>query len=346
MSRNPTRRSGAEVAKRAKYRKVHLHVDNVAALGYTFDVSAKRVRDALARHSWARDKLRITIEYDGGNFDKHIATADALCGWEFDRQTLAERAPNLRWIHATGTGVTHLMPLDWLPNGAVLTNNSGVHGERANEYAIMAVLMLNNRVPEMVTHQRRGRWHQTFNTAIAGKTLLILGVGHVGAGAAKWAKRFGLHVIGVRRTGKPRRFVDEMYGPGDLAKLLPRADFVLVTAPDTHHSHHLIGRKELDLLKKGAGLIAYSRAGVVDYDALRRKLDRGELIAILDVFEPEPLPSSSPLWKTPNLIITPHCSSDDTEAYIPRTLDLLFRNMARFIDGKPLLNRVSPTLEY
>ena len=85
----------------------------------------------------------------------------------------------------------------------VFTNNRGVHGARAHEYAIMAVLMLNNRVPEMVTHQRAGRWEQTFNTGIAGKTLLVIGVGSVGGGVAEWAKRFGMRVIGVRRTAKP-----------------------------------------------------------------------------------------------------------------------------------------------
>ncbi len=99
-------------------------------------------------------------------------------------------------------------------------------------------------------------------------------------------------------------------------------------------------------MKPGAGLINYSRANLVDYKALARKLKAGELSAILDVFDPEPLPSSSPLWKVPNLIITPHCSSDDREQYTPRTLDLVFRNMERLIKGKPLLNRVSPSLQY
>jgi len=99
-------------------------------------------------------------------------------------------------------------------------------------------------------------------------------------------------------------------------------------------------------MKKGAGLINYSRANLVEYTALRRKLVEGALTAILDVFDPEPLPADSPLWDTPNLIVTPHCSSDDAERYTPDTLDLVFRNMARFIAGKPLQNRVRPELGY
>jgi phosphoglycerate dehydrogenase-like enzyme len=210
----------------------------------------------------------------------------------------------------------------------------------------MAILMLNNQLPTAVTNQRRSRWQQPFNTGIAGKTLLVIGVGHVGGGAAKWAKRFGLNVLGIRRTGKSHPHVDEMHKPSALRRLLPRADFVLVTAPLTADTRHMIGARELDLMKTGAGIVNYSRANVVDYRALAKKLRAGTLSAILDVFDPEPLPRSSPLWKLPNLIITPHCSSDDREQYTPRTLDLVFRNMERFVRGQKLLNRVDPKLQY
>jgi phosphoglycerate dehydrogenase-like enzyme len=99
-------------------------------------------------------------------------------------------------------------------------------------------------------------------------------------------------------------------------------------------------------MKDGAGIVNYSRAHLVDYAALCKHLQRGRLSAVLDVFDPEPLPASSPLWSTPNLILTPHCSSDDSELYTPRTLDLVFRNVERLLDGKPLLNRVSPVAQY
>src|SRR5260370_11880239 len=108
----------------------------------------------------------------------------------------------------------------------------------------------------------------------------------------------------------------------------------------------MIGSREVGLINPGDCRINYRRANVVAYKALARKLRAGELSAILDVFDPEPLPKSSPLWELPNLIITPHCSSDDREQYTPRTLDLVFANMERFIQGKPLLNRVDPRLQY
>ena len=326
--------------------KIHFHIDNHLPLGPVFQVTPLRLNAALKRHPGIAKKLRITMSSNGKGIDQHLKTADALFVWKVNRKNFAERAPRLRWVQAPGAGINHLLPLDWLPKSAVLTNNSGVHVERASEYGIMAILMLNNRLPEIITNQRQARWDQLFNNRIAGKTLLVVGVGNVGGGIAKWAKKFGLRVIGTRRTGKPHRHVDRMYHPRELGRVLPQADFVLVTAPSTPDTRHLIGRKELDLMKKSTGIVCYSRADIIDYEALRKKLEKRQLSAIIDVFDPEPLPKSSPLWKTPNLIITPHCSSDDTEFYTPATLDLTFRNMERFIVGKPLLNRIDPKLGY
>jgi phosphoglycerate dehydrogenase-like enzyme len=138
-----------------------------------------------------------------------------------------------------------------------------------------------------------------------------------------------------------------MFSPRRLDRVLPRADFVIVTTPLTADTRQLIGRRELDLMKPSAGLINLARAQVVDYDVLADKLSRGELGgAILDVFDPEPLPPESPLWKTPNLIITPHVASDDAEQYMPLTLDLVFDNIRRLLAGRPLRNRVRRSLEY
>ena len=334
-------------AKKTMTRKVHLHIENYDDLGPVFEVTPKRIKEALARHPKMARQVHITTGREGRTLAKNLKTADVLFTWYInDRDRFAEMAPHVRWVAVHGAGVSHLMPLNWLPEGAVMTNSAGVHGDRANEYAMMAILMLNNRVPEMTTNQRRSRWDQLFNSGIKDKTLLIVGVGAVGAGAARHAKHFGLNVIGVRRSGKPRPYVDEMHTPDKLRRLLPKADFLLICAPDTVHTHHMIGKIELDLMKKGAGICVFSRSGTVDYKALRTKLQRGDLRAVLDVFDPEPLPKSSPLWKTPNLVITPHCSSDDWDLYTPRTLDLLFENMSRFLRGRKLKNIVDPVLQY
>ena len=128
---------------------------------------------------------------------------------------------------------------------------------------------------------------------------------------------------------------------------MQRADFILVAAPLTPATYHLVSREVLAAAKPGAGLINVGRAGVVDYDALREALASGAIAgAILDVFDPEPLPASSPLWRTPNLILMPHCSSDDLDCYLPRTLDLVFQNVRRLIGGRPLKNVVDQRRGY
>ena len=312
-----------------------------------FQMTPERLEAAARRHADVSKWVEASIGTDFDDFHAVIGELEVLVGWRFPSENLAERAPKLKWIHIWGAGVEHLLPLDWLPRGVTLTNNSGVHAPKAGEYMMMAILMLNNRIPTLVTSQHRAQWNEIFSTCVAGKTLAVVGVGQMGGAAAQRAKELGMRVLGVRRNARPHRYVDEMYGPDELDRLLPQADFVLVTAPLTRETRNLIGRRELDLMKPHAGIINLGRAQVVDYEALADKLHRGELGgAILDVFDPEPLPPDSPLWETPNLIITPHVASDDWNEYMPRTLDLVFENIRRYFDGRPLKNRVRRSLEY
>jgi phosphoglycerate dehydrogenase-like enzyme len=334
-----------KAGKSSRTGKTHVHIENNRDLGDVFDFT-KQALEAARRRNPASRKLSFTVGYDADILEDALKTADALIGWNFDRRDLARRAPRLKWVHSIGAGVEHMLPLEWVPPGVTLTNNRGIHGERAMEYIAAAVLMLNNRIPEMVTHQQGARWVPSYNTSIKGKTLLIVGVGRIGGDAARWATGFGLDVIGVRRSGKPSKGVREMHRPRALRKLLPRADFVLVATPDTAETHQMLGRAEIALLKRGAGLVNVGRAGVVDYDALRERLRAGELSAVLDVFDPEPLPESSPLWGTPNLIITPHSSLDDPGYYVPRTLDFVIENALRLADRKALRNRVDLERQY
>ncbi|MEO1841206.1 MAG: hypothetical protein ABGY21_06920, partial [Pseudomonadota bacterium] len=141
---------------------LHLHVENTTALGTVFAACRNRVTAALNGASDLTDRLHVTIGYDGHDLDKHLTSADAVFCWDLPRDHLAERAPNLRWIHVHGAGINHWMPLSELPRQIVLTNSRGVHGERATEYVMMAILALNNRLPELVTNQRQGLWHQCF----------------------------------------------------------------------------------------------------------------------------------------------------------------------------------------
>jgi phosphoglycerate dehydrogenase-like enzyme len=274
-----------------------------------------------------------------------MRSAHVVVGFDIPTRRVGELA-DLRWIHMVSAGVNHLLPLDWLPPGVVLTNSSGVHSELAGQYAAGAVLALNFRVPVHATNQRRGHWDQVFNSPVTGKTVVLVGLGAIGGSVARQLRRLGLRVLGVRRRRRSHPHAHRVYGPDALPAVLPRADFVVVTAPLTPETRHLIGAKELGLLRPGAGLVNMSRADLVDYEAMARHLEVGTLGgAVIDVARPEPLPPDSPLWHTPNLLITPHISSDPLD-YVERMARIVVDNARRLVAGRPLRNRVDPARGY
>ncbi len=329
-------------------RKLNVHISALTSQPEVFWVTEKRVADACKRHRAAAKQLNFDWSWDHDRFESGVADADMMIGWRFPRDDFDSKAPNVRLIQLTGAGTEHLQPFDWVPNGVSVVNNSGVHAEKAAEFAATAVLMLGHGVPFMATKQRERRWEKRFTTRVEGGTAVIVGMGGMGGATARWLKqRLKMTVIGVTRSGKPHRYADKVVRTGRLDSVLPKADVVVVMAPLTAQTEGLLDQRRLSLIKPGAGLLNMGRARIVDYDALRAALESGHLSgAVLDVFDPEPLPRSSPLWKTPNLILTPHCSSDDAQDYIPRTLDMFFDNVARYLAGKPLRNRIDTRLQY
>lgn len=320
---------------------IHVHVVNDAAVPAIFEVKEEQFWRAFADHPELRDRIKLTIgHHDNGLFEA-AETADILIGvWNFHHRELVKRAPRLRWIHLISAGVEHVSPFDWLPRGMFLTNSSGVHTTRAGEFCACALLMLNSDIPMYASQQRRHEWRQVFGGTVDGKVLTVVGVGDIGGEAARRAKQLGMHVRGVRNSGRPHRSLHAVYRPDQLHEALDGADFLLVAAPHTPQTNGMIGARELDLLKPGAGVINLARAELVDYDALVEKLGSGQIGgAILDVFNPEPLPEDSPLWDVDNLFITPHISSDPHD-YNDRMLALFRDNLVRLMDGKPLRNRV------
>ncbi|HZT19533.1 MAG TPA: D-2-hydroxyacid dehydrogenase [Dongiaceae bacterium] len=317
----------------------------------TVDQDVKRSKadfNAVARrHPEVMAKLRVQFCATDEERERMLARAEVFVGWEFPAADLARRAPHLRWIQLTGAGVEHLFPFDWMPPGLLLTNCSGVHGPKVAEFATMALLMLNAHIPALLTAQRAHRWDRLASSRIEGRVAVVVGLGGMGSAVARAARRLRLRVIGVSRSGRPRRFCERTLPVDRLTEVLPEADFLFLAAPLTPESRGLVGRAELARLRPGAGLVNVGRGGLVDEAALARALRRGELAgAILDVFATEPLPADSPLWDTPNLVIVPHVSSDDARAYMPRNYELFFRNCRRFLDGRPLLNRVDVRLGY
>ena len=276
-----------------------------------------------------------------------VTSNDVIRDPKFPIDRLPSVAPKLVWIHIIGAGIDPLLPLDWLPPYVTLTNNSGVHFEKATESATMILLMLNARIPAIVDNQRHSKWDQIFTSTIKHKTVLIIGMGDMGAAVATAARSLGLRVLGVRRTGAPHELVDEMFSIDQLDSVLPQADFIVLAAPLTAETQNLMDRRRFQLIKDGAALFNFGRAGLIDGDVLIESLQEGQLSgAITDVVETEPLEATSPLWHVKNLILTPHVTSDDLDGYLVKTLDLVFENFKRLKAGQPLLNKVDENKGY
>ena len=324
-----------------KKNPLHIHIENASTLMPVFIVRPDQYDKALSQHPDVAERIRTTWGKDQDVYAQEAKTADAMITYRFPHKTLGSDAPNLKLLQVLGAGVDYLLPLDWVPTGVTVLTNSGAHVPKAAQSALMALMMLNARLPELNWHQRQRKWNRIFTSTLEGKTVLIVGVGAIGAGAAEHAKQFGLKVIGIRRSGQPQPNVDEMYKPDALHSLLPQADFVLVNTALTPDTRFLFGQREFSLMRKGAGFVNMSRGGLVDPAALDTALRSHQISgAVIDVTYPEPPPEDWPYWDTPNLLITPHVLSDDIDNYVPRTLDLFFNNVRSFFDGKPLTNQV------
>lgn len=331
-----------------------IHFEDGSAKPMVFRITAPRVAAARRRNAAAAKLIRVSHGEDLRDVERWIGKANGLiCSGtvlldeRFPLRTLATRAPQLGWIHVTGAGVENLLPLDWLHPGVKLTNNSGVHVRKVYEFGLMALLMLNARVPQMFSHQVRRLWKPVFSGSPRGKTLLVIGLGDLGGALARAGRALGMRVIGLRRSPKPHRHADSVHGIGHLYKALPKADIVAVATPLVADTRHLIGAAELALMKPGAALINIGRGPVLDQAAVEQALRSGHLSgAILDVFDPEPLPAGATLWEAPNLYVSPHCSSDDDDDYMPLTLDLVFENAARLAQKRKLANLVDAARGY
>ena len=249
-------------------------------------------------------------------------------------------APHLRLIFLTNAGLDRLAPFTWLPPGVVLMNNRGTHAAKSGEFAIMSILMLANRVPAMMTHQRHGLWRKQWGSVLAGRNLTVIGLGTLGGATAEHAARFGMRVTGVRAHPAPHSACVQVVGTDALDDVVPETEFLVLACPLTEATRGLMNRKFLECLPSGAGLVNIGRGELLDQDALCDLLDAGHLSgAVLDVFTPEPIPPGHRLWSTPNLVISPHTSADDPKTYNPHSLDIFLDNLRAWREGRALPNR-------
>ena len=255
-------------------------------------------------------------------------------------------AKRLRLIQTIGAGVDSVLPAADLPSTVRLTNARGVHGVQMSEYALAMMLAFAKELPRAIANQQERRWLWTAPSSLEGKTCSILGMGTIGRVVAERAKQFGMRVIGTQREPKPFNHADEVVGPEQTDYALNEADYIVITLPLTPLTRNLLDEPRLSKMKGGAVLINMARGGIVDERTLANMLREGHLRgAVLDALAEEPLPESSDLWTTPNLIITPHMAGGVPD-YLDRVLAIFIDNVRRFEEGKPLINEVDRARGY
>lgn len=250
---------------------------------------------------------------------------------------------NLEWLQLNSAGAGEYTMDKVLPLGTVLTNASGAYGLAISEYMLGVLLELFKNLHLYRDNQMESNWKYRGSVkAIFNSTALIIGAGDIGSEFAKRVKALGAYTIGIRRTDTTNKpdYLDELHFLDKLQELLPRADIVTLSLPETSATNKIINKETLKLMKKDAVLINVGRGNVIDTEALCDALENGQLLgAALDVTDPEPLPKEHRLWKIKNAIITPHVSGGySLQETHERILKICFNNLEAFINGKSLGN--------
>ena len=278
----------------------------------------------------------------------------------------AHRYPRLKWIQAHSAGVNTLRDKPLWQSDIILTNAAGIHPVPMAEHALMMMLAFRWELSLLLDFQGRrewakDRWEKFSRPELRGSTLGIVGYGAIGRELARQADALGMRILAVNSSGLRSAYrgfnipdvgdlqatlPERLYSTEDLLKMLPECDYVVVLAPLTDETRHLVGAEAFAAMKSSAFFFNLARGELVDEAALIEALRQGQIAgAGLDVFETEPLPADSPLWDFENIIISPHISGF-TPLYDERASDLFAENLQRYLNNEPLLNIVNKERGY
>lgn len=281
--------------------------------------------------------------------EKELQTAEIVIGQAGDIKKLSQ-APNLKWLHITSAGANALSS-EMINSDILVTNSSGVHPIPISEHVLGLMLMLARGMQQAVKIQHsEGKWIRDMDIyqpgELAGKNLLVVGMGRIGERVAILGQAFEMNVTGIVRNPVGHKTKINLKSVKDLGSELKNADYIVNCLPSTPETIGLFDKKLLNKFKKGSFFINIGRGDTVDESELITALKSGKLAgAGLDVFEKEPLPSSSPLWKMDNVIITPHYSGANPY-YFDRVVNIFCENLKAFLNKKPLPNLVDKKLGY
>jgi phosphoglycerate dehydrogenase-like enzyme len=265
-----------------------------------------------------------------------IKEAEIILAWQIPDEVL-KRAKRLKWFSSIGAGNEDLVKNPHLPETVILTKAT-VYGEMMAEYVFSYLLYFNRNVAKHLGDQRKKVWDQVRPGRLRGRVLGVLGLGSVGKEIARKGKQFGMRVLALKRVSEPVESVDQVFGPDDLRSMIPLVDYLINVLPLTPETYHILGEKDLSLMKEGAFLFSIGRGKTINEKALEEVLQTKRIHAILDVFEKEPLSPKSKLWDLKNVIITPHVSGINIPGEI---CEEFVKNYKRWVRGGPLIGIVN-----
>ena len=240
--------------------------------------------------------------------------------------------PRLKVVQATSAGIEYLLGL--IPPGVTLCDGRGIHGGPVSEWILAGILASVRELPGFLRAQERGEWTEHGTGELAGKRVLIVGAGDLGQQTARRLRAFDAEPVLVGREAR-----EGVHGSDELPALLPSANVVVLVVPITDETRHMVDAEFLARMRDGALLVNAARGQVVITEALLAELESRRLHAVLDVTDPEPLPADHPLWRAPNLLLTPHVAGT-VNGYQPRAYALVRGQIGRYGRGEQLLNVV------
>jgi phosphoglycerate dehydrogenase-like enzyme len=329
------------------------------ALVCVFSLSAQQKKilvaigdEALVQELQSTTTQARIVAVSESNVMQELVDADAYIGEITSAEVRAGK--NLKWVGVMSAGVeTVLFPKDGSSDlrdsNITLTNNKIVQGPEIADHALAMLLMLSRNLYALYRNDQQQIWNagSFHGIELSGKTAVVVGVGGIGTQIAVRANAFGMTVIGVDPQDKPfLPFLKSVVKPDQFDEVLPQADVVFLSVPDTPQSHKMMGAHQFELMKKNSYFIAVSRGGIYDMNGLVKALDEKRLAgAGVDVTDPEPLPKGHALWKFGNVVITPHIAGRSDQDAV-RMVGTIKENVRRFVEGKPLINVVDKQKGY
>jgi phosphoglycerate dehydrogenase-like enzyme len=275
----------------------------------------------------------------------------AILNWSGARELLRtafSMCPHLRWVHSRSAGVDNVLFPELVESDVILTNSRGVFSASLGEFALAAILYFAKDFRRMIRNQSAEVWQPFDVEAIAERTVGIVGYGDIGTAVGARASAMGMRVLALKRHAPQQvdPVIEQFHMPAQLHQMLSHCDYVVVAAPLTKQTRHMISTAEFAAMKPTAVVINVGRGPVIHEAALVQALASGKIKgAALDVFEQEPLPAGHPLYRMENVLLSPHCA-DNTLDWKDRAMSFFLDQYRRFENGEPLENIVNKRLGY